>query len=380
MENRPRKKILYVITKSNFGGAQRYVFDLATHLSPDDFDVAVALGGTGELRAELEKKRIRIIPIQSLQRDISIFRELQSALELWRIVRVEKPDVLHINSSKAGGLGGLIGRLLRVPQIIFTAHGWAFNEDRPVWQKLIITVLHWVTVMLAHETVAVSEMTKRQMVLPFAQRRMLAIHNGRTVSNFLDRADARREVCTLVPTLRACAEDFWSVTVAELHHVKQHDVTIRALAQVVKEHPNVRHIVIGGGEERTRLESLVSEFNLGGNVFFTGAVPDAARYLKAFDLFVLSSRSEALAYVIIEACLAGLPIIASNVGGIPEVVRHKEEGLLFSSGDSETLAKYYAELYVNPTLRSELALKASSRGKDFSFEKMFDATVALYKS
>lgn len=378
MHEKTRKKILYLITKSDWGGAQRYVFDLAVNLNPADFDVAVALGGTGKLREELERKRVRTVPIESLQRDISLIREVKTFLELLRIVKDEKPDILHINSSKAGGLGGLIGRLLRVPRIIFTAHGWAFNENRPRWQKIIIKFLHWVTILLSHTTIAVSETTKKQMPLPFVTRKVRVIHNGRTVSEFLVRDSARAHLSDILPRLRKFRSDFWSVTIAELHHVKQNEVSIHALKRVVLKHPNVRHIIIGDGEERERLEALVSSLGLGKHVFFTGAILEAARYLKAFDLFILASKSEALAYVIIEACLAGLPIVASRVGGIPEIVTDEVSGLLFQSGDVAALAKKLERICEDQNLRESLGNEAKKRANGFTLEKMLHQTQELY--
>jgi glycosyltransferase involved in cell wall biosynthesis len=373
-----RKKILFLITKSNFGGAQRYVFDLATHLNPDEFDVAVALGGSGRLSVELTKKGIRVIPLNTLERDVSLAKEVRATCELWHVIKSEKPDILHINSSKAGGLGALIGRLLSVPKIIFTAHGWAFNEERPWWQKIIIKILHAVTILLAHTTIAVSEMTKRQMNLPFVQKKIRVIHNGRSVSDFYSRDFARSFFAEYVPTLRDHTDDFWSVTIGELHPIKQHEITIEALACVVKHNDSVRHLIIGDGEERKYLESLVRELGLEQVIFFTGNILDASLYLKAFDLFILASRSEAMPYVITEACIAGLPIIASNVGGIPEVIRHEKEGFLFPQGAVDALTKYYLQLQSDPELRNTLAQNTLLRAQDFTLEKMVMETTALY--
>ncbi len=378
MTTNSKKKILFLITKSNFGGAQRYVFDLATHLNPEEFDVVVALGGNGPLLEKLKQKEIRTITLGNLQRDFSLLKELKSAVELWKIIKSEKPEILHINSSKAGGLGTFLGRILGIPHIIFTAHGWAFNEDRPLWQKLIIKKLHWLTVMLAHKTIAVSEMTKRQMNWPFAQNKMIVIHNGRTNPDLYSRDFSRAYLEKYIPSLEKYKNDFWSVTIGELHPVKQHDVTIRALRDIVKTHPNIRHVIIGEGDERNKLERLVLDLDLGNNVFFAGHILEASLYLKAFDLFILSSRSEGLGYVIIEACIAGLPIITSNVGGIPEIITHEKDGLLFKQGNTDMLAQYYLQLLESPEQRKTLAENALLRAQDFTFEKMFEKTIALY--
>lgn len=132
MSDIQREKILFLITKSNWGGAQRYVYDLAVTLDKEQFEPIVVLGGDGVLKNMLEHAHIRTISIKTLQRDVSIKKEFAFANELRKIIKEEKPSVLHVNSSKAGGVGALIGRLTGVPRIIFTAHGWAFNEqDQP---------------------------------------------------------------------------------------------------------------------------------------------------------------------------------------------------------------------------------------------------------
>jgi len=170
-----KKKVLFVITKSNWGGAQRYVYDLATGLPKTDFDITVALGGDGLLASKLRAAGVRVISIPSLQRDFSLAKELHSVQEIYDLLKVEQPDILHLNSSKAGILGTVIGRFNKVPKIIFTAHGWAFNEDRPFWQRVLLKTIHWLTVLSSHHTIAVSKEVVRQMNWPFAASRMTVI-------------------------------------------------------------------------------------------------------------------------------------------------------------------------------------------------------------
>jgi glycosyltransferase involved in cell wall biosynthesis len=166
----PRKKILLLITKSTQGGAQRYVFDLATALPAQQYDVVVAVGGEGELGDNLKKAGLKVYSLKSLKRNISITDDIRAFFSLLKIIRKERPDILHINSSKAGAFGTLIGRILRVPKIIFTSHGWAFNEDRPKWQKIVLKTIHWITIMLSHVTIVVARGTKAQMQWMGAQK------------------------------------------------------------------------------------------------------------------------------------------------------------------------------------------------------------------
>ncbi len=392
-----KQKILFLITKSNFGGAQRYVYDLAVGLPKSEFDVTVAAGGanvrsgtlatvpsevgeggTGTLIDKLRHSNIRVVTIPSLERDISLFKELRAFFEIWQIIREEKPDVLHINSSKAGVLGSLAGRLLGVPNIIFTAHGWAFNEDRPKWQKLILKKMHWLTVLFAHHTIAVSQELNKQMNWPFANSKITVIHNGREIKNLLSREDSRTTLIEKETRLAPYKDDFWSLTIGELHPIKRHDAVIEVMEELIKTQPHTRHLIIGSGEEEQELEIMIAKRNLGEHVFLLGSIDEASQYLKAADVFILTSRSEGMPYVIIEALIAGVPTVATAVGGIPEIIENGQSGLLTPPLDNKALFKAIFELRTNPELRAKLANKASTRAKEFSFEKTLQETVRVY--
>src|SRR3989344_3452956 len=157
------KKILFVITKSNWGGAQTYVFRLAKSMREAGADVAGGLGGTGlpgaeagMLKKKLAAESIRTLFLKSFARDISILREFHAFGELMRTIQKERPDILHVNSSKAGGLGALAGRLVGVPRVVFTAHGFPHREPRPFFARVLIWILSWLTITFSHKVIAVS--------------------------------------------------------------------------------------------------------------------------------------------------------------------------------------------------------------------------------
>jgi len=156
METNKKTKILYLITKSNWGGAGRYVYDLTTSLPEDKFDVVVALGGEGLLKQRLEEKGVRVITVKSLERNVSILKEFSALFELYSLFEKERPDVVHLNSSKAGGLGAFAARLSGIPRIVFTAHGWAFGEKRFLLHQWLIWMASLATQVFSHVTIAVS--------------------------------------------------------------------------------------------------------------------------------------------------------------------------------------------------------------------------------
>jgi len=370
-----RQKILYVITKGNFGGAQRYVFDLATSLPKDQFDVAVAYGEGTILKQKLLDAQIRMIEITTLGRDVNFLLDIKSFFELIALFRKERPDVVHLNSSKIGGLGGLAARIVGIPHIIFTGHGWAWNEERFFLSKIIIAILHYATIVLSHTTIAVSEQVKTQITrFPFISKKIKVIYNGAVSFTLKEGFEARQ--------LLAPASDYGLCigTISELHTNKGLDYLIDAFAEISSLYPHVGLIIIGEGTDRRTLESRITKHKLAHKVTLTGYVENAKSYLHALDIFTLTSRTEAFPYVLLEAGLAKLPIVASNVGGISEIIEHKKTGLLIQKENIKEISDALSQLLDNEQLRLEYGKNIEEKVKNnFSHEKMLAKTIELYR-
>ena len=366
-----RKKILFVITKSNWGGAQRYVYDIATSLDKTVFDVQVIAGGNGLLKEKLERADIKVISLHAMERDINIKKELAAAKELWKLFREIKPDVVHLNSSKAGGLGALAARFAGVKRIVFTAHAWAFNENRGSLSKMTISFFHWLTVILSHCTIAVSESVKEQVIhMPFLKDKIEVIHLGMDPFECKTKEEARAE-------LHMTADAVWIGTVSELHPVKGIPYAIDAIALLRETHPYLQFYIIGEGEQRQLIEKQITKRRLESVVHLAGFVDDAKSYLKAFDIFVLSSLSEAFGYSLIEAGLAGIPVIATSVGGIPEVI--DDAGILVPPRNGRALADAIKKLLDTPEEKDRLAGALHARVlAEFTKDAMVKKTVAKY--
>lgn len=380
-----KQKIFYLITKGNFGGAQRYVYDLATNLPPERFDVTVFTGEGGELERHLKSVGIPTRKIDGLIRNFSLINEWRVFWQLVKLFRNEKPDVIHLNSSKIGGLGALAGRLTGVKKIIFTGHGWAFNEQRPSWQKPIILFFHWLTVLFAKKVIAVSEKTKDQLAsLPFVKNRFVVIHNGLSPVNYFPRETAREELSKLIWKKGIDQEALNKVliigTIAELHKNKGIDFLIEAVSQLKDKLPNALIWIIGDGEEKNNLRSLVKKYKLKDQIFFLGKIDEAKKYLKAFDIFTLTSRTEAFPYAILEAGQANLPIIASTVGGIPEVISDFNLGMLVRPGNIKEIKLALTRLIDSPAERHLFGKNLAKKvNKEFTVAKMVKETIKLYQ-
>ncbi len=390
-------KILYLITKSNLGGAQRYVFDLATEAKALGHDVVVGFGGNGPLALKLVEAKIRTVPLPALLRDVNLLNDFRTFLRLLELFAEESPDIVHLNSSKMGGLGALAGRVWngwaflrrlfgrndRSVRIIFTGHGWAFNEERNDWQRFLIGVLHFLTIALAHRTIAVSRKTREQISrLPFVWHKIVVIHNGVGTIDTLPRDEALFQIFGLKKEIILERNPLIVGTIAELHKNKGLNYAIEGIAQLKRQSSvPLLFIIVGDGEERTHLEALVTTLNLDHTVYFVGIKENAATLLSAFDIFLLPSITEAFPYVILEAGTVGLPVVATAVGGIPEVIDDMESGILIQSKNSGEITRTLQYLIENPERRQSLGLIIRERihGR-FNLETMARETFALYKS
>lgn len=313
-----KKKILFVITKSNWGGAQKYVYDLATNLSKERFEVTVALGGTGEAGASvgllderLTQEGVRTIFLSAFARDVGFKRDFLAFFQLLRLLREEKPDVLHLNSSKAGALGTLAGRIAGIQTIIFTAHGFAHNEMRPLHERILIRIVSWFTIVCAHKVIVLSEYEYKRAPVMFSRKKLVVIHNGIDTHMQFGSGEKIRSAFPSGAKITG--------TVGELTKNKNQE----ALIEQARARPEMFVAIVGEGEERPRLDAKIREYGLENRVKLFGFMA-ASEALRGFDVFALPSLKEGSPYVLLEARAAGLPIVANRVGGVGEIVDAKD--------------------------------------------------------
>ncbi len=366
----PKKSILYIITKSVWAGAGKYVYDLATGLPKNKFEVIVAAGGRGIMAEKIIAANIPYFEIKGFQRDVNIFKDISAFFEILSLLFRTKPDIVHVSSAKAGGISGIAIFIYRLatmfrrislydrPQetllrAVFTVHGWTFNESRPKWQIALIKIFSKLTCVFYDKIICVSEYDRlsaiKNNIAP--ERKLITIHNGIKPEeyNFLPKEETRKSFKFHPPV---GGSSFKIVgTIGEAVKNKGH----KYLKEAEKYFPDIK-------------------FNIISNM------PDAARYLKNFDIFVLPSLKEGLPYVLLEAGLAEIPIIATNVGGIPEIIENGKTGLLIKPADPKEIADAIEKLIKDPELAKTFAQNARQKIiQDFSFEKMLDRTLAAYE-
>lgn len=360
-------KILFVLTRADeLGGAQVYVRDLALALHADGYDVVVAAGHAGDFAALLEARGIRFVALKNLERPIRPTRDIAAVVELRRVIRAEQPALVSLHSSKAGLIGRVAALAVGVP-VVFTAHGWAFTEGVSERRRKMYQVIERAAAPLAKRIITVSDYDRRLALshkVGDAQR-LVRVRNA--VPDYDGDAAAGTH-----------SEEIRFVMVARFAAPKNQTRLLHALASIGCR--GWRLELIGDGETRADCQQLAEKLGISEQVVFTGEVQDVPARLERSDVFVLISDWEGLPFSIIEAMRAGLPVVASDVGGIGELINDGSNGFLVPRDGEAFLTDRLQTLLQSPERREAMSLASRQRYEsEFTFERMYEKTLSIYR-
>ena len=398
METINKKKILFIVTQSEFGGAQRYVYEMTSSLPKEKYSVLVAAGqGDGQLLQKIRLTGTPSLSLKHMKRTPYPWHVLFSVLEIYRLLKKERPDTLFLCSTTAGFIGSLASFLYRLHassfkfQVIYRIGGWSFRDPRPWGMNKIIFWLEKLTSPLKDRIIVNSQVdldiALKYKVCP--PTKITKIYNGIDVDKlqFFAKEQAREELQKLLPkTYSVKHETFLIGTVANFYKTKGLEYLIEAVHVLNKrlefhvptQTSNFKILIIGEGRERKKLESLIKKYNLDNKVFLLGQIFDAYKYLKAFDVFILPSLKEGFPWIILETMAANIPIIATEVGAIPEIIKDEQEGILIESKDSKIVADKILWVLNNKDEAGRMASRAKEKLKGFKLEKMIRKTETMF--
>lgn len=349
---------------------------ILTHLDRRRFEPVLLTAGEGWLTLEARRLEVRVHPLKHLVRPIRPLRDLLALVEILRVLRSERPDVLHLHSSKAGILGRLAGRLAGVPRVLFTAHGFSFHQrlSRPALAATV--TLERMLAPLADAIVPVSRYD-HDRALAFrlcAPERLVVVENGVDTRRFdgKERKKARE--------LLGAADDRLLVgTVARFAFPKDHALLLRAVAPLLLERDDLQLVLVGSGPGQGAAVELALSLSLGDRVAFLGDREDVPELLAGLDLFVLASRFEAMPMTVLEAMASGLPVVASRVGGVPELVEEGITGLTVPADDEVALREAIAGLLADAGRRTAMGEAGRRRAMDrFELRRTIRRLEGLY--
>ena len=338
-----RVRVLHVITSLTVGGAERLVLSAACRLAPERFEHAICcLVEPGALAAEAAAAGV---PVHTVGAFPGVTRPL-AFLRLRRIIKQVAPTIVHTHLQSANLYGRLAARLAGVPLVMATEHNvYAHKPRRYVLVERALA--RWTDVLIA-VSANVQQFLSRQLALPPSAIRV--VYNG--VADAPASAASVAELTQRLPAGLPVA-----AVVASLTKKKGHPVLLRALAALRQKGVALTVLIAGDGPERSRLEAMSEALGVGDSVRFLGTAP-APPVLAVADVFVLPSLVEGLPLALLEAMLAGKAVVASAVGGVPEVIEPEVNGVLVAAGDDSALADAIARLIASPELRARLGQQA----------------------
>lgn len=359
-------KVAFVITRcDDIGGAQIHVRDLATALRKAGYEPVVLAGSDGVLAEELRARGIPFHRLPHLARDVGPLHDMRCFSELRQALREIRPDIVSTHSTKAGFIGRITGRWLGVPTL-FTAHGWGFTEGRPPLQALGFWIVERSTAAWSARIITVCESDRRAAVRArlAPPHRLVTIHNA--MPDVVPRLHAQPH--RTPPRL---------VMVARLSHWKDQPTLLQALSGL--RDLDWRLDLIGDGPLRGALEALTRELDLTSRVRFLGFRRDIAEQLSRAQVFALVSKWEGFPRSILEAMRAGLPVIATDVGGVRESVVDGKTGYVVARGDVEQLRERMRSLIISCERRVTMGDAGRARYEEmFTFKRLVERTMGVY--
>jgi glycosyltransferase involved in cell wall biosynthesis len=361
-------KVAFVLTRADeLGGAQVHVRDLAEACRQRGHAVRIYAGGFGRLGSGTSERAHEIITVPHLIRPINPIRDFQAFVALFRLLKDWSPDVIAAHSSKAGLLARAVARSLAIPAV-FTAHGWAFTEGVGPVRRAIYWLLERIGSLLSGLVIAVSDFDRNLAIAAkiTTPERIRTVHNGIP------------DLMPGVPTARLRTIPPKVIMVARFSEQKDHECLLRALARIRESLWSLT--LVGAGDPATT-KDLARSLGLLERVYFLGERTDVEQLLSEHQVFVLASRWEGFPISILEAMRAGLPVVASDVGGVSEAVINGHTGFLCERGDSEQLAQQLRVLIESPESREAMGRAARMHFLEhFTIDKMVTRTLQLYET
>jgi glycosyltransferase involved in cell wall biosynthesis len=355
------------------GGAERLALEIATRLDSSRFRSTLCATRFGTVPAREDMQQQALAQLREANVGfLPLSRRRRSEVWHWRrlaaYVRRERVDVLHSHMFGSNVWGTIVGRLARVPVVVAHEHTWSF-EGQPLRRVLDRELIgRW-----SDAFVAVSREDRRKMIeierIPPDWTRF--IPNGIAPQRPTPGRDLRAELCLGSGPLVG--------GVGALRAQKAYDVLIQAAARLRADHPDLRVLIVGGGPDRARLESLIDELGLDDVVVMLGRRLDVPDVLAALDVTVCASDFEGSPLAVMEYMEAGLPIVATRVGGVPDLIEDGVHGLLVNPRDPVGMSAAIHKLLVDRERASALGARARERRRrEFDLDVMVHNIEALY--
>jgi glycosyltransferase involved in cell wall biosynthesis len=386
-----RRKILHIITRLDRGGSAQNTLLTCQELSRK-YDVVLAHGLSLESRmtawerqsverqiAAASEHGLRDITIPSLVRRVDPVRDIRAFLALWALIRKEKPTIVHTHTYKAGILGCWAAKLAGVPIIIHTPHGHIFFGHFSPLATRFFMMIERLTAAMVDRLVALTE-GERSDYIAFSvanPKKITTIHSGVNVDQFMK---VKRNGKEKKLSLGLNTNGLVVGTIGWLLPIKGPMYLLKAMTEIWRIHPDIQLVYVGKGDLEEEVKEEAYRTGVSGKVKFLGWRDDIPEIMQVLDIFVLPSLNEGMGRVLVEAMASGKPVVASNVGGIPDLVKHGHNGFLVGPGDVNGLSLAIKKLIEDEQLRLKMGAKGRAMARDYGVEEMIKKIDDLYTS
>jgi glycosyltransferase involved in cell wall biosynthesis len=367
-------KILHIIDSGGLYGAEIILLNLVAEQVRQGIEPVIASIGDpccGEKPLEVEARR-RCLRVEAFRMQSG--PNIVGAFKILRFARREGVGILHTHGYKGNILFGLMPKRLRGIPMVATLHGWTWTGG---WNRMrIYEWLDRISLRFIDAVVVVN----RVMLEKVRLKRLHVVNNGIPIDVVDIPSRPEEEKCHVDPEIAAfCRNGFTVGAIGRLSQEKGFDILLDAFKIMVEAMPDIRLVILGEGGEREFLEVKIRELGIENKVLMPGYVADARRYLFLFKVFVLSSLTEGLPMVILEAMQAGVPIVATRVGGIPEVLEDGESGVLVNSSDPAAIAEGVTRVKGEPDYRTRITENGKRLVREkYSIERMSNEYYEIY--
>jgi glycosyltransferase involved in cell wall biosynthesis len=376
-------RICQIITRMDWGGSPDILRLLCKYLDPDLYDITLIIGDTRfatvKTRDFLRNFKGNVLVVPELIRNVNPFKDIPAFFKLLSILRKGRFQIAHTHTAKAGALGRLAALYANIPVIVHTPHGHNFyGYFNPLASKMIIFIERYLA-RFTDAIIALTELEKsdfvRYKVAP--ESKMRVIYQGLELEEYAKSASDRDSFKKL---LRIQPDDLVAGVVSRIEPVKGVIYFVQAAKLVLERLPKAKFIIAGEGSQRAGLEQKVIQLGLKDSVIFAGWREDVPEILSILDVLVQPSLNEAVGISLLEAQAAGLAVVATSVGGIPEVVKDGTTGILVPPGDISKISQAIIALLSDSAKRQSYGREGRRwvSGK-FSVEIMAKNTSSLYE-
>jgi glycosyltransferase involved in cell wall biosynthesis len=377
-------RVTHIITRLIIGGAQENTVASVLGLRQKP-GVAIHLisgptaGAEGSLEPEVEKFPGLLTIIPELVRPIHPPKDFAALAQLEKILRDQKPDIVHTHSGKAGVLGRLAAKRVGIPLIIHTIHGPSFGNFQNGLNNFIFKTAEKKAARATDHFIVVADAMKEQYLAAGIGKpeQYTKIFSGFALEPFLNAPNDLE----LRKKLKLAPDDFVVGTIARLVPLKGHDDLFAVAPELIRQNPKVKFLLVGDGEWRLRFENLAKSLRLENNFIFTGLVlpNEVPKYVGIMDALGHLSLREGLPRALPQSLAAGKPVVAYDCDGAREVCLDGETGFLIQPGDLENLTGKIIQLASDAKLREQFGSRGQTFVRQhFSVEKMVDAIYNLY--